>query len=37
MTDIGKLMHDFNCSDPSDMYFDQLALKNPLPERRSER
>lgn len=24
-SDIGKLMHDFSCSDPDDMYFEQLA------------
>ena len=24
-SDIGKLMHDFGCSDPDDMYFEQLA------------
>ena len=24
-TPIGKLMHDFSCTDPSDMYYDILA------------
>ena len=26
-SDLGKLMHDFNCTDAEDMYFDLLAEK----------
>lgn len=27
-SEIGQLMHDFSCTDPSDMYYELLAKKN---------
>ena len=35
-SDIGKLMHDFNCTSADDMNFEILAEKAPVSEGKSE-
>ena len=35
-SDLGKLMHDFNCTDAEDMYFDLMAEKDAVSERESK-